>query len=63
MNQKGQAMIEALLVGALGLLGLYCIFDCGTRIVNQTLQDEAVEENYICQMTTQTNCVHEYEKQ
>ncbi|MEK6627064.1 MAG: hypothetical protein AABY53_00420 [Bdellovibrionota bacterium] len=62
MNQKGQAMIEALIVGALGLLSLYFIADCGIRIIKQTLQDEIAEENYICQMTAQKSCAHAYKK-
>ena len=56
LNQKGQAMIEALIAGSLSLLSLYYIFDCGIKIINSTLQDEKIEAQYICQMINKNDC-------
>lgn len=49
MNRKGQAMIEALISGVICILGLCFVFICGIKIIQSTIRDEKIEEQYIRQ--------------
>ena len=47
MNRKGQAMLEALMVGLLCFTGLYFILIAGLKIIRTTLINEKIEEQTI----------------
>lgn len=49
MNRKGQAMVEALISGALCLLSLFLVFIYGIKIIQKTIREEQIEEQYIQQ--------------
>ena len=40
-------MVEALISGALCILSLYYAFICGIKIIQTTLQEEKLEEQFI----------------
>jgi|GEM_PF-6215462 len=55
MNQKGQAMIEAIIAGGLSLFSLYFIFTSGLKIINSSLQAEILEEQHLCKLSVSKN--------
>lgn len=57
MNQKGQALIEALIAGVLCLLSLYLVFIFAVKIIRLVVHEEQLEEQYLCQMIGQNNCM------
>lgn len=56
LDQRGQAMIEALVAGSLGLIGLYFVFIIGIKILNSALEAEKTEESYICILSNKNGC-------
>lgn len=40
-------MVEALIVGALCLLGMSYVFICGIKIIKSTIEEEKLEEQFL----------------
>lgn len=56
MNEKGQALVEALIIGSFSLISLILIFTSGQKIIQTSLENEKNEETYICQNLIKSAC-------
>ncbi|MFZ3230811.1 MAG: hypothetical protein WA160_11450 [Pseudobdellovibrio sp.] len=56
MNQKGQALIEAILIMSLVGLCSFKLIELGLNLYHDILIDELIEQTLVCQFEVQSDC-------
>ena len=62
MNQKGQALIEAMLFGAFSVIGVWLLLKCGGRIIYTHCLEEFAEEFLLCEGSGNSDCRDQLER-
>lgn len=56
MGCRGQALIEAMLFGAISMLGLWLLLKTGAHVIYSFCLDELAEEFLLCETSVASNC-------
>ncbi len=56
MNRRGQALVEAVLLGTLSILGLWLLLKTGAHVIYSFCLDELMEEFLLCELSIASDC-------